>query len=80
VGYAGRRSLKVEDAEALYKKAIGLYVEAGRYFIITSNAKLRQSLQLFNQLMTSIPTVRIDEAAIVPARFMNTSKIMNWRQ
>ena len=57
-------TLNVEGAEELYKKAIGLYVEAGGYFIITNNAKLRQSLQLFNQLMTSYPnSTRIDEAA-----------------
>lgn len=57
-------TVKVEGAEALYKKAIGLYIDAGGYFIITSNAKLRQSLQLFNQLMTEYPnSTRIDESA-----------------
>jgi tetratricopeptide (TPR) repeat protein len=55
---------KVEGAEALYKKALGLYIDAGGYFIITSNAKLRQSLQLFNQLIGEYPnSTRIDEAA-----------------
>jgi tetratricopeptide (TPR) repeat protein len=57
-------TVKVEDADVLYKKALGLYIDAGGYFIITNNAKLRQSLQLFNQLMTSYPnSTRIDEAA-----------------
>lgn len=57
-------TVNVEGAEALYKKAIGLYIDAGGYFIITNNAKLRQSLQLFNQLMTEYPnSTRIDEAA-----------------
>jgi tetratricopeptide (TPR) repeat protein len=57
-------TVTVEGAEELYKSAIGLYREAGGYFIITNNAKLRQSLQLFNQLMTEYPnSTRIDEAA-----------------
>jgi tetratricopeptide (TPR) repeat protein len=54
----------VEGAEELYKKARGLYFDAGGYFIITNEAKLRQSLQLFNELMTGYPnSTRIDEAA-----------------
>lgn len=57
-------TVKVEGAEELYKKALGLYIDAGGYFIITSEAKLRQSLQLFNQLIGEYPnSTRIDEAA-----------------
>jgi tetratricopeptide (TPR) repeat protein len=57
-------TVKVEGADALYKRAIGLYTDAGGFFIITSDAKLRQSLQLFNQLMGEFPnSTRIDEAA-----------------
>lgn len=53
-----------EGAEALYKQAMKLYREAGGYFIVTSPAKFRQSLQLFNQLMNEYPnSTRIDEAA-----------------
>jgi tetratricopeptide (TPR) repeat protein len=54
----------MEGAESLYKEAMRFYREAGGYFIITNNAKLRQSLQLFNQLMNEYPnSTRIDEAA-----------------
>jgi tetratricopeptide (TPR) repeat protein len=54
----------VPGAEDLYKKARSLYAAAGGYFIITDEAKLRQSLQLFNQLTTEYPnSTRIDEAA-----------------
>lgn len=60
---------KVEGAEAVYKKAQQLYFEAGAYFIITNEAKLRQSLQLFNQLMKEYPnSTRIDEAAYKAGR------------
>jgi tetratricopeptide (TPR) repeat protein len=54
----------VPGAEDLYKKALGLYIDAGGYFIITNEAKMRQSLQLFNQLMGEYPnSTRIDESA-----------------
>lgn len=60
---------KVEGAESLYKQAQQLYFEAGAYFIITNEAKLRQSLQLFNQLMKEYPnSTRIDEAAYKAGR------------
>jgi tetratricopeptide (TPR) repeat protein len=54
----------VAGAEELYKKALSLYYDAGGRFIITDEAKLRQSLQLFNQLTTEYHnSTRIDEAA-----------------
>jgi tetratricopeptide (TPR) repeat protein len=54
----------VAGAEELYQKAKKLRAEAGGNFIITNEAKLRQSLQLFNQLTTEYPnSTRIDEAA-----------------
>jgi tetratricopeptide (TPR) repeat protein len=54
----------VAGAEDLYQKAKKLRAEAGGNFIIFDKAKLRQSLQLFNQLMTEYPnSTRIDEAA-----------------
>jgi tetratricopeptide (TPR) repeat protein len=60
---------KNTDADALYKQAQKLYVESGAYFIITNEAKLRQSLQLFNQLMKEYPnSTRIDEAAYKAGR------------
>jgi tetratricopeptide (TPR) repeat protein len=59
----------IEGAEALYKQAQKLYLEAGGYFIITDSAKLRQSLQLYNQLMKEFPnSTRIDEAAFRAGR------------
>ncbi|MEN6309421.1 MAG: hypothetical protein ABFD91_16865 [Anaerohalosphaeraceae bacterium] len=59
----------VEGAEAVYKQAQKLYMEAGGYFIITDSAKLRQSLQLYNQLMKEFPnSTRIDEAAFRAGR------------
>lgn len=60
---------KIEGAEELYKRAQQLYFEAGAYFIITNEAKLRQSLQLFNQLMKEYPnSTRLDEAAYKAGR------------
>jgi len=55
---------RIEGAEELYQKAKKLYYDAGGNFIIFDEAKLRQSLQLFNQLVTEYPnSTRIDEAA-----------------
>jgi tetratricopeptide (TPR) repeat protein len=60
---------KVEGAEEVYKQAQKYYFESGAYFIITNEAKLRQSLQLFNQLMKEYPnSTRIDEAAYKAGR------------
>lgn len=60
---------KSEGADALYKQAQQLYLESGAYFIITNEAKLRQSLRLFNQLMKDYPnSTRIDEAAYKAGR------------
>ena len=54
----------IEDADLLYDKAISLYRQAGGFLIITNEAKLRQSLGLFNQLIQQYPTSdKIDDAA-----------------
>lgn len=54
----------IEDADLLYDKAIDLYRQAGGFLIITNEAKLRQALGLFNQLIQQYPTSdKIDDAA-----------------
>ena len=54
----------IEEADALYREAIALFRKAGGFLIITSNAKLRQSLGLFNELIQQYPSSdKIDDAA-----------------
>lgn len=54
----------IEDADVLYKQAISLYRQAGGFLIITNEAKLRQSLGLFNQVIQQYPSSdKIDDAA-----------------
>lgn len=54
----------IEEADALYNEAISLYRQAGGFLIITSEAKLRQALGLFNQVIQQYPSSdKIDDAA-----------------
>ncbi|MBL7214396.1 MAG: hypothetical protein ISS71_01825 [Phycisphaerae bacterium] len=54
----------IEDADILYNEAIRLYRRAGGFLIITSEAKLRQSLGVFNEVIAQYPTSdKIDDSA-----------------
>ena len=54
----------IEDADILYGEAIKLYRKAGGFLIITNNAKLRQSLGVFNQVIAQYPSSdKIDDSA-----------------
>ncbi len=54
----------IEDADILYNEAINLYRQAGGFLIVTNEARLRQSLSLFNQVIQQYPSSdKIDDAA-----------------
>ncbi|OQY04733.1 MAG: hypothetical protein B6I25_06585 [Planctomycetales bacterium 4572_13] len=59
----------IEEADALYGEAKGLYNESGAMIIVTNKAKLQQALGLFNQLIQQYPTSdKIDDAAYKAGR------------
>jgi len=59
----------IEEADHLYEQAMDLYRQAGGLLMVTNDALLRQSLQLFNQLIREYPTSdKIDDAAYRAAR------------
>lgn len=54
----------IEEADVLYNEAITLYRQAGGFLFITSEAKLRQALGLFNQVIQLYSSSdKIDDAA-----------------
>ena len=54
----------IEDADILYNEGVRLYRQAGGFLIITNEAKLRQSLGVFNQVIQQYPSSdKIDDAA-----------------
>ena len=54
----------IEEADELYREGIRLFRQAGGYLIITNEAKLRQALGVFNDLIQRYPSSdKIDDAA-----------------
>jgi tetratricopeptide (TPR) repeat protein len=54
----------IPEADQLYNEAMSLYRQSGGLVIVTNEPKLRQSLQMFNQLISQYPTSdKIDDAA-----------------
>ena len=54
----------IPAADSLYKDAMKLYQEAGGYFVVLDNDKFRESLRLFNKVISDYPTSdKIDDAA-----------------
>ena len=59
----------IPEADAMYDEAMSLYRQSGGLIIIANTAKLRQSLGLFNRLITDYPSSdKIDDAAYRAAR------------
>ena len=59
----------IEEADQLYAKAMDLFRQSGGLIIVTNDAKLRQSLQMFNQIIRDYPSSdKIDDAAYRAAR------------
>lgn len=59
----------IPEADALYRRAMGLYRESGGMIIVASRAKLQEALGYFNQLIQQYPTSeKIDDAAYRAAR------------
>jgi tetratricopeptide (TPR) repeat protein len=54
----------IEEADIMYDEGMKLYRQAGGFLIITSQAKLRQALGVFNDLIQQYPSSdKIDDAA-----------------
>jgi tetratricopeptide (TPR) repeat protein len=54
----------IPEADQLYNEAMRLYRQSGGLILVTSEPKLRQSLQMFNQLISQYPSSdKIDDAA-----------------
>lgn len=59
----------IEEADQLYAEAMSLFRQSGGLLLVTNDAKLRQSLQMFNQVISDYPTSdKIDDAAYRAAR------------
>ena len=59
----------IEEADELYREAMKLYREAGELLIITNKAKLRESLNKFNEVIQKFPSSdKIDDSAYRAAR------------
>ena len=55
---------QIPEADALYKDAMKLYQEAGGHFVVIDNDKFRESLRLFNKVISDYPSSdKIDYAA-----------------
>lgn len=54
----------IEDADMLYNEGMRLYRQAGGFLVITSEAKLRQALGVFNEVIQKYPSSdKIDDSA-----------------
>ena len=54
----------IPDADQLYDEAMSLYRQSGGLILVTNEGKLRQSLQVFNQIIRDYPSSdKIDDAA-----------------
>lgn len=54
----------IEEADVLYAQALKLYRQAGGFLIITNEAKLRQALGVFNDVIQQYPSSdKIDDSA-----------------
>lgn len=59
----------IPEADQLYTEAMSLYRQSGGLILVTNEGKLRQSLQLFNQIIRDYPSSdKIDDAAYRAAR------------
>lgn len=57
------------EADRKYAEAMSLYRQSGGLVLVTNEARLRQSLQMFNQIISEYPTSdKIDDAAYRAAR------------
>ncbi len=54
----------IEEADQLYAEAMSLYRQSGGLILVTNEARLRESLQVFNQIIGDYPSSdKIDDAA-----------------
>ena len=54
----------IAEADELYAQAMSLFRQSGGLVLVTNEAKLRQALQLFNQVISDYPSSdKIDDAA-----------------
>lgn len=59
----------IPEADQLYDEAMSLYRQSGGLIIVTNEGKLRQALQVFNQIIRDYPSSdKIDDAAYRAAR------------